>query len=211
MRCVECGNPIKRSLLKAGANDLTCSPLCSSLRRKALRRELNPTTALPSATTGAISELRVGVDLLMRGFEVFRALSPSCSCDLAILREGKLLRVEVRTGTVYRKANGDLTYNQQKLQVRADILAAVYPDRIIYKPELLTPVQAEKATEGKLDMDSVVAQVEGMLGKNPQSLFDAISGRTHQQVESWQDVWQRARLSPAEVLDAARLIKEQRP
>ena len=76
---------------------------------------------------------------------------------------------------------------------------------------LLTGGHSRASQPTELTRDDVVKEVKGMLGKNPQSLFDAISGRTHQQVESWQDVWQRARLSPAEVLDAARLIKEQRP
>ena len=41
------------------------------------------------ATIGAISELMVSADLLKKGYEVFRAVSPSCSCDLAILRDTK--------------------------------------------------------------------------------------------------------------------------
>ena len=40
-------------------------------------------------TTGAIAELVVATDLLGRGYEVFRALSPSCSGDLAVLKNGE--------------------------------------------------------------------------------------------------------------------------
>ncbi len=54
---------------------------------------------LPTGTIGAIGELAAGADLLRRGYEVFRALSPACSCDLIALRDGRLLRIEVRTGT----------------------------------------------------------------------------------------------------------------
>jgi len=53
---------------------------------------------LTSGTTGAIGELLVAADLLQKGYHVFRAQSPSCPCDLAILKDNRLLRVEVRTG-----------------------------------------------------------------------------------------------------------------
>ena len=38
------------------------------------------------------------VDLMKRGYEVFRALSPACSCDLIALGPFGALRIEVRTG-----------------------------------------------------------------------------------------------------------------
>ena len=49
------------------------------------------------ATTGAISELKVAVDLLSIGYHIFRAESPSCPCDLIALKNGKIFAVEVRT------------------------------------------------------------------------------------------------------------------
>lgn len=36
-------------------------------------------------------------DLLAAGYEVFKSVSPACCCDLAILKDGKLFRVEVTT------------------------------------------------------------------------------------------------------------------
>ena len=55
--------------------------------------------ALPSGTVGAMSELVASVDLLSRGYEVFRAVSSACSCDLIALGDDrKPLRIEVRTG-----------------------------------------------------------------------------------------------------------------
>ena len=54
---------------------------------------------LSTGTKGALSELLVAADLMAKGYEVFRALSPSCSCDL-IANNGKgLLRIECRTGS----------------------------------------------------------------------------------------------------------------
>jgi hypothetical protein len=88
-----------------------------------------------TGTVGAISELRVSVDLLAKGYEVFRALSPACSCDLAILKDGKLLRIEVRTA--YRSKNGGIVSNHSRFN--ADHFALVLPDEIVYEPQLQKP------------------------------------------------------------------------
>lgn len=61
---------------------------------------------LPTATTGALAELVVAADLLRRGFEVYRAVSPAAKSDLVIVRDGRILRVQVKT--TYRRANGKL-------------------------------------------------------------------------------------------------------
>jgi hypothetical protein len=80
---------------------------------------------LNAGTVGAIGELIVSADLLQKGYEVFRALSPSSSCDLAILtKEKKLIRVEVKTG--YRtKMTGRLGCAKPD-NARFDILAIVF-------------------------------------------------------------------------------------
>lgn len=71
------------------------------------------------------------VDLLEKGFEVFRSLSPNCSCDLIIQKDNKLQRVEVRTGFVYKEKIA------VSRKIRADILAIVLPKgKIIYEPNL---------------------------------------------------------------------------
>jgi hypothetical protein len=88
---------------------------------------------LPGNTVGALSELRVAVDLLENGFEVFRALSPACSCDLIACKNGRTIRVEVRTG--YR--NGDGTFGCPRKH-RADVLAVAIEieNVIVYDPPL---------------------------------------------------------------------------
>lgn len=50
-----------------------------------------------------MSELVVAVDLMDKGFAVFRSLSPSCLCDLIAFKDEKSLRVEVRTGYLSEK------------------------------------------------------------------------------------------------------------
>jgi serine/threonine protein kinase len=71
-----------------------------------------------SGAAGAISKLLIAADLLKRGYAVFRALSPSCPCDLAILHNGQLLAVEGRTGYAHRITN---TVTFAKLKTEADI------------------------------------------------------------------------------------------
>lgn len=114
----------------------TCSKRCSRERATAIHRQKNPPTGLPSATVGAIAELAVAADLLSRGYEVFRAMSPSCSCDLAINSGGILIRVEVRTG--YITSTGRLGYPKPATDKgRQDIYAVRTKDGVItYIPDL---------------------------------------------------------------------------
>ncbi len=45
-----------------------------------------------------MSELLVSVDLMKKGYSVFRSISPACFCDLIAIKEGEIMKVEVRTG-----------------------------------------------------------------------------------------------------------------
>lgn len=127
-RCARCGTGWKRH--GGDYRRKYCSRKCREQDGLARVRAANPFLAgIPTATTGTVSELRVCVDLLSKGYEVFRAVSPSCSCDLAILRDGRLLRVEVKTCRLRidgSQANGPIPH-------RADILARVYPSEIRYE------------------------------------------------------------------------------
>lgn len=113
---------------------LFCSKACGENWRKEEWRKRNPSLGLSASTTGAISELFVAVDLLQRGYDVFRAVSPSSICDLAIVKDQKLLRVEVKTG--YSTASGKLQYSAGTGIDRSkfDILAVVRKGEVIYDP-----------------------------------------------------------------------------
>jgi len=110
--------------------------------REARYKRDNPTLlrGKTSATTGAISELRVAVDLLANGYDVFRSLSSSCPCDLATLKDGKLLRIEVRT--VNMSASGNYYRSKCKRDDinNIDVYAWVLPNEIIYEPPLTSTV-----------------------------------------------------------------------
>ena len=61
-----------------------------------------------ASTVGAISEMACSVELMNKGYAVFRALSPSCICDLIAVKGDRMLRVEVRTG--YQGSKGTVTF-----------------------------------------------------------------------------------------------------
>lgn len=92
---------------------------------------------LAPSTVGAISEIVACTDLMCKGFAVFRAMSPACTCDLIALRDGKCWRVEVtsaalgRSGTPYKlKGKHD--------PGKCDIVAYVVLQtrEVIYEPKL---------------------------------------------------------------------------
>jgi hypothetical protein len=63
--------------------------------------------SIPTGTVGAISELAVAADLMRKGYAVFRALSPSCWCDLIAHKDGVMFKVEVRTAYKYINPKGE--------------------------------------------------------------------------------------------------------
>mgnify|MGYP001607408067 CR=1 FL=1 len=98
--------------------------------------------SLSRGTRGAVSELRVAVDLLERGYEVFRAVSQACSSDLIALSSGQILRIEVRTGARY-SPTGSLSFprngtgNDKRSEECLDHYAVVvHGEPVIYIPEL---------------------------------------------------------------------------
>lgn len=111
-----------------------CNRICSSkyATKKFLELNKRKYTVSPN-TQGAISELQVAIDLLQKGYEVFRALSPACSCDLAILKNKKLLRIEVKTA--FRSPTGKIVCSKLRNE-KYDILVKVLHDKLVYEPKL---------------------------------------------------------------------------
>jgi hypothetical protein len=132
LRCLRCDDPIPPERLRR--RSLYCTKACYRLGvHTALRTERAYPLASSKGTTGAISELRVAADLLSRGYEVFRALSPACSCDLAILVHHQIYRVEVKTGSIHPRTG---TVSFATTPIRAEILAVATREAIFYTPAL---------------------------------------------------------------------------
>jgi predicted nucleic acid-binding Zn ribbon protein len=130
--CVVCGDELPENVKRH--HGFLCSRKCKKRRQSENYHKENPPSEICSATVGTIGELRVSLDLLTKGYEVFRAMSPAASCDLAVLKNGKLLRIEVRTS--HYDAKGKPYASKAQDNHRADILAKVLPDKIFYYPEL---------------------------------------------------------------------------
>ena len=73
------------------------------------------------------------MDLLQKGYVVYRAIEGTASCDLAVLKNGRLLRIEVTTG--HRKPYGGVGTPKKDAR-KFDILAITLPETILYRPDL---------------------------------------------------------------------------
>ncbi len=79
---------------------------------------------------GVISELRVEVDLLSKGYHVFRSESPGCPCDIVAIRNGECIKVEVKSISSNRGIRK--SDYQEHLPGFIDWWAFVLPNKIIY-------------------------------------------------------------------------------
>lgn len=129
--CEHCGQPF------AGrSNAKFCSSQCRNNHNKQ-GAIVGSGAGLCPADTGALSELVVCTDLMQRKFDVCRAVSPACSCDLIAMRNGRMFRIEVRTGAKYLSKTRPATVMVNR-EHRADILAVVIyenPPVVIYDPD----------------------------------------------------------------------------
>lgn len=130
--CQYCGEPIppERRMYRAKYCSYSCGNRKARNKWKKIKEE-NPSSKLPTGTVGALSELIVCCDLLEKGYSVFRSVSPQCKCDLILLKDKKVLKVEVTTailspsGVHFQKIRKDRDY---------DILASVHNKQIKYTP-----------------------------------------------------------------------------
>lgn len=125
--------PVERQRRQA----IYCSRVCRSKHGRQLFLEQNPNHPLegtiPASTVGALSELLAAADLLRRGYHVFRAVSPACPCDLAVMSNSTLIRVEVTTA--FRSTHTGKPMHARKLSSTHDVLALVFRDGTVeYTP-----------------------------------------------------------------------------
>lgn len=119
----------QKGFISKRPNALVCSDECrlnwalGKSRRFSLDR-------LSNGTVGAISEMVVAVDLMKKGYAVFRSLSPACFCDLMAVKGDSSLRVEVKTG--YESETGRVHFPKSNRPF--DILATYVreTERIVY-------------------------------------------------------------------------------
>lgn len=136
-RCKFCS----RELIGGRKDRKFCDARCAAEYQKKAWRESNPksaTATLQNNTIAEVNEMRVAIDLLRRGFAVYRAAFQGMPCDMVVSPEGntifgKVLRVEVTTGN--RTPKGTIVHPDRDAS-KYDVLAVVIGDEIFYKPEL---------------------------------------------------------------------------
>ena len=106
-----------------------CSQRCASRAYNEKRGFIPAYSSVSSGTVGAIGELRVCVDLMSKGLDVFRSQSPNAKSDLIFIVGRLCYRVEVKTG--YRnKLTGEIFMPRPRFAF--DVLAVALPNEIVY-------------------------------------------------------------------------------
>lgn len=107
-----------------------CGKACYRNHANANFRPGEPKITTP-ATTGAISELVAASDLMRKGYHVFRAMSPSCPCDLIAFDKNGIKKVEVRTGRLLASNKLFCAFSLDVIE-KADTLAIVIDNEVKY-------------------------------------------------------------------------------
>lgn len=97
------------------------------------------------ATRGCRSELIAAEFFLKHGYEVFRAVCFTTSCDLVVIPPGnsRPFKVEVRTGRLTKKGKPLYSWVPRRDEGRSDMLAIVIPE--INAVHLLTAATSGEA------------------------------------------------------------------
>lgn len=97
------------------ANQPTTKLCSSNCRTKyynlRFNKEFSISKDISPGTAGAITELKISTWLMEKGYAVFRALSPSCFCDLIAIKNKDVMYIEARTG--YVALNGNLCFSKK--------------------------------------------------------------------------------------------------
>jgi hypothetical protein len=84
---------------------------------------------------GAISEMLVAVDLMNKGYEVFRPMSAHACCDIVAIKDNIVVRFEVKTGAM--RSDGSITKSTIRNRGSFDVLATLVRGKlIVYNPPL---------------------------------------------------------------------------
>lgn len=139
--CVSCRKDIPNDRWCRGS--MTCSNACKNKLVYKARNDLNAgvnwSSNLSTGQVGAIQEMAVCADLMKRGISVFRAVSPSSSCDLIAMLGTRLVRVEVTTG--WRDTSGRVFHAKKRDRTagKFDLLAVASKNGLIqYEPPIET-------------------------------------------------------------------------
>lgn len=133
--CALCGNTIPVNRGKGNRERIKyCSAACLVKATRNGNVSLSEQWGVNASGVGAITELITSIDLMKRGYDVFKALSMG-TCDLVAIKNGKCIRIEVKSG--YTNINGKLNHTKVRSEYTFDVLAIVAEEKVVYRPDLL--------------------------------------------------------------------------
>lgn len=111
-----------------------CNSRCASAARLK-DYEVDPFSCgeeISPSNKGAFSEMIACADLIRKGYDVFRAVSPASPCDIVAIKDNIILRIEVRTARRYR--DGALSHFtcHKDGPARSDIYMVVLGSEVLY-------------------------------------------------------------------------------
>lgn len=118
-----------------------CSDFCKTQDYREKTGRLSYQNKLPSGTVGAISEMAIAIDLMSKGYSVFRALSQASKEDLIIKRGQEVVSVECRTGSM--NSSGNINFPKRKDDC-PDMYAVYIPRTgtcLYYENDAKTPLE----------------------------------------------------------------------
>ena len=111
-----------------------CSTKCQRIKFAYQNTPWIKENKISKSTVGAIAELIASADLMSKGFQVYRALSPSSDCDILAEKEHKVYKFEIRTGRYNWK--GSLTFPPKSIKAPNLIIITHNDKKIHYVPPI---------------------------------------------------------------------------
>lgn len=133
-KCIQCGKEWTPTLQKRAGK--MCSTPCRNAWNKNAVKPLNHLPMRCTADKGALSELVASADLLRKGYQVFRSVSASATCDMLAMDSNGILRIEVKSAVI--TPAGTFTYTTPLNLSNSDHVCAVNPltFEVRYFPDL---------------------------------------------------------------------------
>jgi len=111
LSCLFC----KKNYISSRKNSQTCTRRCKEKYKYETTSAIaKDRVYISPATRGAISEYKVSSFLMVNGYDVFRSMSPSSFCDLVVIKDNVVKKIDVKTG--YVSVSGKVTYIKNKLR-----------------------------------------------------------------------------------------------
>ena len=133
INCEVCG----KAFTPCRSHSKCCSRVCRNKKNAGDRETFS--LGISSGSVGAVAELMSCAEMLRRGYEVFRSVSPTASCDLILHKDGITYRVEVRTA---RYANGKLVHPIKGIRSE-NLFLVTHSDQKVHVPKNMVPIEKD--------------------------------------------------------------------